>query len=71
MSDEELQALLWEIVRKVATTHSTFHEHYSGDMACPFCDGVQGWQGDDGVIHESECIITKARKLVEKGILAQ
>jgi len=56
---------LWRIAQEVAETHSTFHEHYSHDMACPFCDGVQGWACDDGVIHQPECIVIKARELTQ------
>ena len=71
MTEEALQAALWEIVRKVAATDSTRWEPYSDDSKeCPFCDGLSELFSTD-VKHENNCIVTKARKLAEKGIQAE
>lgn len=56
---------MWAIVQKVATTESARKEPYSDDSwECPFCDGLSKPFSQD-VAHEMDCIVMKARKMVE------
>jgi len=75
MTEEALQAALWEIVREVATVDST---HVGGDgysgfgyRTCIYCGGDENYSERDRVTHEPDCIVLKARKLAEKGIQAE
>lgn len=71
VTEEELQAVLWEIVRAVATKDSTRWERWSEDTnECPSQNGLSPLFNPD-VAHENSCIVTKARKLAEKGIQAK
>lgn len=72
VTEEELQATLWQIVRAVASERSTYVDERFWDVTfvCPFCDGSNDKEQEDHVMHEDTCIVAEARKLVEKGILA-
>lgn len=63
-------AEMWEIVQAVATEKSTCYRDNDSSMVCLFCDDFQTQQ--EWLIeklpfpHADECIVTKARKLVQE-----
>lgn len=72
--EEELQAALWEIVRAVALFTGTYCNDSDASKQCPYCLAFQPqkeWLIEKKPFpHEDDCIVTKARKLAEKGIQA-
>lgn len=74
MREDDLQDMLWEIVRAVATEESTYYNDSDASIHCPYCLHHQplflGLKSKAPFPHDDQCIVTKARKLVEKGILA-
>lgn len=58
---------MWEIVKKVATTYSTYYDEGIGLYDCPFCNGSDDRSyGTDHIKHEDDCIVLKARRLVQE-----
>lgn len=55
---------MWEIVKEVATTHSTYYDENGGWYECPFCYGGNNNSEPDKIKHEDDCIVFMARKLV-------
>jgi|SRR5581483_7987679 len=56
---------MWMIVQAVATEKSTYWHDNLACQECPFCHGREDFRQEDGVRHEQDCIVTKARELVQ------
>jgi len=56
---------LWEIVKQVAERDSTYE--YAAGHNCPYCDSFLHSISAPGetFLHEQDCIVTKARQLME------
>jgi uncharacterized Zn-finger protein len=69
---QQQEEKLWQIAQEVAETDSTHIAEPDGRLVCPFCSAYEGdngtWQGfahNDTFSHEKNCIVTKARALME------
>ena len=69
----EQQETFWQIVQEVAETESEYGANLDFDdkylnYYCPFCEGViltSNFARGEPFPHESDCIVTKARQLME------
>jgi hypothetical protein len=68
MSNKSRPKVMWEIIREVAETESTWHNDNDGCEYCPYCRNFltqHQWLIESKEFeHETDCIVARARALV-------
>ena len=68
--DKVQMAVMWNIIREVANMDGDgyIYTANNGQMTCIFCNDSWGWAANDKHTHDHkpDCIVLKARALVEQ-----
>lgn len=66
MSEQDIQAALWEVVQELAEETTTYWDDPSGERVCLFCNSTPSRDYlREGVRHEENCLVMRARRLVK------
>ena len=63
MTEEGIEAALWEIVRELASDEPLYSDDFM-DNYCIFCNGDENYEDPANYKHEPSCIVLKARALM-------